>query len=484
MVTSLQTHHGQRKMLDKAPIPQSDVERKEQMGKAWDAYEGKFADPPKTEKDEINKNVKPNKIAPIVDKGVSFLFGKDLKIEIQDTEFIEELWRDDDEKMTLLAKIAINGGFTGQPFLKLIPAQGDMDAPRIVNLDPRIVRIVSDPEDCDLHLAYVIEYPKTSDMEKRQIIARVDPNSDLSITGDYDLEDTWTITNYVKKGSATYWSQVGEVEEWPYPFAPIFTCQNLPNPNEAWGKPDSTEAIIQMNKVINFILSNMDTILYFHGHPKTWGKGFKASQMSTAVDETIVIEAPDGTLQNLEMHSDLASSRNFAKDMSNHMEQESRVPAIALGDQEAMPKGNISGVAIQLLFQPILEKTTQKQRLYGKLFREITRAALVVSGKLAVTAWKKYKVKIHWQDLLPNDDQAAAAVALIYKQLGVSTSTILQRLGFDPDEEAKKNADEDAKKMVAYSRGQGMPPVPPGQQQPGQAPMPGQPQQQGGMRQP
>jgi len=482
MVTSLQSYQGQAKTLAQAPVPQADVERKEQMGKAWDAYEGKFADPLETGKGEINKNVKPNKIAPIVDKGVSFLFGQDLKIEIQDTEFIEELWGDDDEKMTLLAKIAINGGFTGQPFLKLIPAQGDMDAPRIVNLDPRIVRIVSDPEDCDLHLAYVIEYPKTSDMEKRQIIARVDPNSDLSITGDYDLEDTWTITNYVKKGSATYWSQVGEVEEWPYPFAPIFTCQNLPNPNEAWGKPDSTEAIIQMNKVINFILSNMDTILYFHGHPKTWGKGFKASQMSTAVDETIVIEAPDGTLQNLEMHSDLASSRNFAKDMSNHMEQESRVPAIALGDQEAMPKGNISGVAIQLLFQPILEKTTQKQRLYGKLIREITRAALVVSGKLAVTAWKKYKVKIHWQDLLPNDDQAAAAVALIYKQLGVSTSTILQRLGFDPDEEAKKNADEDAKKMVAYSRGQGMPPMQPAPL--GQGPMPGQPQQQGGMRQP
>src|SRR5260221_4589943 len=472
MVTRLHSYQSQATTLAQPPVPRDDVERKEQMGKAWDAYVGKFAEPLETGKGEINKNVKPNKCAPIVKKGVSFLFNEMLKIETQEQDFTDSVWGDDDEKMTMLAKIGTNGGVFGQVFLKLIPAQGDMDYPRIVNLDPRIVRIVSDPEDCDLHLAYVIEYPKTSDMEKRQIIARVDPNSDLSITGDYDLEDTWTITNYVKKGSATYWSQVGEVEEWPYPFAPIFTCQNLPNPNESWGKPDSTEAIIQMNKVINFILSNMDTILYFHGHPKTWGKGFKASQMSTAVDETIVIEAPDGTLQNLEMKSDLSSSRSFAKDMSNHMEQESRVPAIALGDQEAMPKGNISGVAIQLLFQPILEKTTQKQRLYGKLIREITRAALVVSGKLAVTAWKKYKVKIHWQDLLPNDDQAAAAVALIYKQLGVSTSTILQRLGFDPDEEAKKNADEDQKKMVAYSRGQGMPPMQPAPL--GQGPTPGQ----------
>src|SRR5260221_2966212 len=118
MVTSLQSYQAQAKTLAQAPIPQADVERKEQMGKAWDAYEGKFADPLKTEKGEINKNVKPNKIAPIADKGVSFLFGQDLKIEIQDTEFIEEFWEDDDKKMTPLAKMAINSGLTGHPYPK------------------------------------------------------------------------------------------------------------------------------------------------------------------------------------------------------------------------------------------------------------------------------------------------------------------------------------------------------------------------------
>src|SRR5216684_1152006 len=86
---------AQANTLAQAPVPQADVERKEQMSKAWDAYEGKFADPLKTEKNEINKNVKPNKIAPIVDKGVSFLFGQDLKIETQEQDFTDELWGDD-----------------------------------------------------------------------------------------------------------------------------------------------------------------------------------------------------------------------------------------------------------------------------------------------------------------------------------------------------------------------------------------------------
>src|SRR5258707_13591247 len=111
-----------------------------------------------------------------------------------------------------------------------------------------------------------------------------------------------------------------------------------------------------MNNVLNFTMSNISAILYWHAHPKTWGKGFKASQMNVAINEVLVIEAPDGTLQNLEMHSDLASSRNFSADVRSDMDEQSRVPAVALGRLESLPKGNISGVALQLLFQPLLEK--------------------------------------------------------------------------------------------------------------------------------
>ncbi len=216
--------------------------------------------------------------------------------------------------------------------------------------------------------------------------------------------------------------------------------------------------------------------------------------MSVAVNETLVIEAPDGTLQNLEMHTDLASSRNFAEDVMARMNEQSRIPGIALGTNE--PKGNISGIALKQYYQPILEKTTLKQRTYGKGIREVTRAALVVGGKLAATAYEDYEVKLHWQPILPTDDLAAAQEALILKQIGVSQDTIMSGLGLDPDDEAKKSADEDQKKMVAYSRGQGMP-IPGNmagalsnmaglQQAQDQArkPMPGQPQQQGGMRQP
>ncbi len=439
MITYAQQY--QPKTLAQAPVPQDDLERKRQMADAWKAYRGEFAPPLKVEKDQPDLNVITNRCGPVVDKGVSFLFGQVVKLEASDQDFLDELWGDDDDKMTLLTEMAMNGGVCRQNFVKLIPAEGDMAVPRIVVMDPQNVRMVTLPNDCEVHIAYIIEYSE-GEIQKRQIIARVDPNSDLTATGEDDLEDTWTITNYTRSVGYGSWQQVGDPEEWLYPFPPIFTNKNLPNPNDAWGISDLTTDLIGMNKALNFTQTNTQVIIKFHAHPKTWGKGFKASQISVAIDDVLVIESMDGTLQNLEMHSDLASSRNFAADLRSDMDERSRVPGVALGRETTLPRGNISGVALELLFQPLIEKTILKQRLYGKLIREVTRAALVLAGRVSIANYQKYKVTLHWQDLLPMDDLAAAQTGQITEQLGVSKETVITRLGFDAKAEARKKAAE------------------------------------------
>jgi hypothetical protein len=456
--------------LAQAPIPQEDIERKQEMREAWKSYHGKFKQPLKIAKDQPNDNVISNRCAPVVEKGASFLFGQVLKIEGQDKDFIEGLWGNDDKRMTRLSKFALNGGVCGQIFAKLIPARPNMRYPRIVTLDPQLIRIVTAPDDCELHLAYIIEYPGSGDLQKRQIITRIDPEGDAAIVGEFDLDDTWTIVDYVRRGQVGRWMQVGIPEQWPYPFAPIFTSQNLPHPNEPWGISDLTPDLIQMNNVLNFIQSNTARVLKFHGHPKTWGKGFKASQLTVGIDDVLIIEAMDGTLQNLEMHSDLQSALHMIALLMANMDERSRVPAVALGRETALPKGNISGVALQLLFQPLIEKTIQKQRLYGEFIRDVTRAGLVLSGRIPIESYEDYEVGIHWQDLLPMDDLLAAQVALILEQLGVSLDTILLRLGFSPEDEARKKAIEDKAKLDAYSKGAGLMPM---QQQQ----VPGQPAQ-------
>jgi hypothetical protein len=197
--------------------------------------------------------------------------------------------------------------------------------------------------------------------------------------------------------------------------------------------------------------------------------------MSIGVDDVIVLQSETATLQNLEMHSDLKSSMEFAGVIRSDMDEQSRVPAVALGRLDSLPKGNISGVALQMLFQPLIEKTILKQRLYGRLIREVTRACLVLAKKISVEEYEDFPIDLHFQDLLPIDDLQAAQAAQLLLQIGVSPETVLAQLGYNADKEAEKSQAADAKKMKAYSQGQGLPPTEQMQQQ---QQLPGQPAQQ------
>jgi hypothetical protein len=464
--------------LAQQPTPQADLERQRAMKLAWKAYKGEFNRPLKVGKDGLDPNVIVNRCGPIVDKGVAFLFGQVVNIEATDEastnkseiqDFIDGLWGDDDDKMTLLAKLAMNGGICGQIFLKLIPAQGKMKYPRMVVMDPQIIRIVTPPDDCDLILAFIIEYPGANDMQCKQIIARVDPDGLAEIVGPYDFDDTWTITNYTRKnqpygGTTDQWQQVGETQVWDYPFPPIFTNQNLPNPNDSWGFSDLPFNLIDQNKSLNFNQSNTNLIIKHHAHPKTWAKGIGASQIEMAVDDLTIFQSDTAQLQNLEMNSDLSSSLNFAANLRSDMDEQSRVPGVALGRMTDMPRGTISGIALKLLFMPLIEKTTLKQRLYGRVIREITRAALVLAGLIDVSKYEDFKIGLGWQSSLPNDDLASAQTATVLESLGVSKQTLLAELGYDADSEMEKSQAEDARVVTNYSRGVGLPPA----QQPGQ----------------
>lgn len=381
--------------------------------------------------------------------------------------YIDGLWGgDDDTKMTLLSELAINGGVCGQVFLKLIPPRSTAKFPRLVVLNPEIVRIIADPEDCKLVLAFVIEYPGQGELQKRQIIARVDPDGLVEELGNCDPDDYWTITNYVRKGQTGNWMQMGASEVWDWPFPPIFTAPNLPNPNEKWGSPDLTQDLIDENKALNFLFSTLARIIKFHGHPKTVAMGVVSSQITMAIDDMVCLPDPTSKIEMLAAMENFGGILSVIASLMSNIDEQSRVPGVALGRLVDLPKGNISGVALKLLFQSLIEKTIQKQRLYGKLIREVTRAALVMAGLISVQDFEDYTISLHWQNLLPVDDLAAAQTAQILQALGVSTATILQELGYNSEDEANKTEVEQANKPKPPVMM--MPPTLPGQ--PGQQP--------------
>jgi len=134
----------------------------------------------------------------------------------------------------------------------------------------------------------------------------------------------------------------------------------------------------------------------------------------------------------------------------------------------------MSGVALRMLYQPLLFKTNAKRRMYGKLIREACTRMLALGNFGDGTDRDGVKVTTHWKDPLPADDLSEAQTALAWNQLGVSTDTLLQQAGFDPDDEAQKTEKAQMRQMTLQQQGKAplTPPAVPANpaSEPGQAP--------------
>ncbi len=409
--------------------------------RAWAAYFGDFRKPLKVRKGVPDDNVVVNFVRIVVDKGVAFLFGHEPRFEIselEDTraeEWLAEVWRRN-RKMQFLQKVALNGAVCGHAFVKIVPGE---PFPKLVNLSPEYVHVVTDPDDIDEVVRYVIQYPAVGPQGERLVIRQVIERDDGG---------RWLVTDQVSERDKPFVTRSEAV--WPWSWPPIADCQNLPSPNEYYGIPDVEQDVIDLNDAINFVLSNMARIIRFHAHPKTWGKGFTANQLKVAVDETIVLPSPDAELHNLEMQSDLEASIRLYERLREALHEVTRVPEVATGKLDRA--GALSGVALQILYQPLLEKTRMKRMTYGELLVELNRHLLEMGG-----FGPDNVTTIHWPELLPKDALAERQAALIDQQLGVSQDTILQRLGFDPELERAKSEASSARlaerMLEAFDRG-------------------------------
>ncbi len=398
--------------------------RQVQIRRAWEAYHGRLPKALKVKPGQLDDNVYLNFCRVVVDKGVSFLFGQDVAFEadeLAETEaetWLEAVWQAN-RKMSFLQKLALNGGVCGQAFVKILLRPGGL--PRLVLLDPETVSVRYAADDFEDVLGYVIRYPSKDPQTGKPVFIRQRIEKDGV---------RWTIVDERGDAQSLNWQVVGETI-WPYAFAPVVDGQNLPVPNEYWGASDLEADLIQLQLNINFIMSNLARIIRYHAHPKTWGRGFSAKELNIAVDETIVLPHEHAELRNLEMQSDLASSIELYKRLREALHEISRIPEVATGRVET--SGNLSGVALQVLYQPLLEKTETKRRTYGDLLVELNRRLLAIGGH-----GNEVYTTLHWPELVPSDPLQERQAALLDQQLGVSQDTTLGRLGFDPDLERQK----------------------------------------------
>lgn len=392
---------------------------------AWDAYYGRFPKPLKVKKGKPDDNVSVNFARIIVEKSADFLFGQEIRLEIvegEDTaaeEWLRSAW-EVNGWMGFLQRLAIGGSVTGQAFVKIMPPdEKTRPYPRLVMVDAALVDVRWSPDDVEKVEAYTIMYP-AGDRLRRQVMER-------------QPSGAWVIRDQERGLSGGAWQTVKTVD-WPWPFAPMVHAQNLPLPNEFWGMSDLGEDVLGLNRALNFLLSHALRIVRYHAHPKTWGRGFRRMDMDLSVDNMIILPSERSELGVLSAKGDLPGAVQIYRAMVDALLQIARTPEVSLGKVENL--GNLSGVALRVLYEPLLEKTETKRRLYGNLIAEVSRRMLAMGG------YPDLRVRIHWPEMLPQDPMALRQAAVIDKELGASTDTLLRKLGYDPEVEKEKKAAE------------------------------------------
>jgi hypothetical protein len=406
-------------------------ERQKGYKRRWQYYNGDHPRPLKIKPGQPDDNVIVNLSRFIVDKGVAFLFGREIEFQIEegetteDEQFLDDVW-DANGKMSLLQNVALNGGVCGHVYVKLVPdgltTEDGRTVTRLVNLDPAIVRPFWSPDDLSDVLWYKVEYEAAGprgQVFKKQMMERQD-------------NGTWLITDYAAEGLKMY-REVGKTV-WPYQFAPICDWQNLPAPNVYFGASDLED--VTMNDGINATVSDIQRILRFHGHPKTIGTGFKATELNTGIDEMIVLPNAEAKVYNLEMQSDLTAALKHAANLIDLYLRMARIPNL---DPANVNVGALSGFALRILYGDLLEKTDVKRQTYGEGIKELNRRLLAIAGKQGVRP-----ARIVWQNPLPeNKTELTTQLDNEINKLGVtSKETAAQDLGRDYEVEKERMAAE------------------------------------------
>lgn len=459
--------------------------RAQQMAVAWDAYRGRFhaANPQWpllwNVGKEPNPNVIINRCGPAADTDVAWLFGESVGIMLKAKggknapkdaqEYVDLVWgvssedSSDDDKMTLLQELAVNGAVTGHAFLKIDWDAQTMDYPTLVALDSTQVRVQTAPYNCKVPICYIIEFevPDTTNPNGgmasfRQVIELQDKDGQQKLTGKSDDDDFWLITDYLKPAHSQVYVPQGEPVEWPYPWAPIDSCAHMVQANRFYGRPRLSHDVIHINEAICLVASNINKIGMRHAHPILWTQKAGANQRSLRHEPGTIMEVSN-PIEAVQAYGDLEHLMQFEEDLRADFDEETHVPAQAFGRQKDMPRTPVSGVAIRLGYGPLMADITKERRTYGALIRRVTQHLL----ELKNAAWANLVVSLGWQDPLPADDLQQAQVTQVALSSGVmSKETAAAKFGLEWDVEQERMQDEQAQAMQAVYHGAALPPAP------------------------
>jgi hypothetical protein len=297
-------------------------------------------------------------------KGVSFRSPKETEAIVPD--LLERVWEVDNNKATVLWEIGQQGTVSGDCFIKVAYEEGYEDVAG--RYHPGRVRI--------LPLNSSFAFPEFHPHDRERLI-RFKLKYRFWGTSLEGTRQVFTYTEILTDDTIEEYINDELIDSRPNPLGtiPVIHIPNIRISGSPWGLADCDQ-ITNINRTYNETATDIADIVNYHAAPVTVIIGAKASQLEKGANKVWGGLPKEAKVENLEGGAQgLKSGLDFLAMLKKSMHEMVGIPETALG--EAMPISNTSGVALSILFQPLMNRYHQKIIQYAHGLERVNELILL-----------------------------------------------------------------------------------------------------------
>lgn len=362
------------------------ADRLKRIRQAWNFYDGyHWEDMPEQDTPEITVNF----CRAFVDKFVAFELGKAFSITTSKEmegktittdgrtvfQYLEDVWEDNNQYL-LATEIGQMKSVTGDAWVQVRYFEaGEFDDPFNEYPDGRLQLLL---------MPSSVVFPEYEPhqkgvLAKLTIMYAYERLVKTPITGSTSKEKVVYKQVWTKDECAVSDGKGKDFEVFPnkYGVIPFVQIKNLPVAGRNEGRGD-LEDLIPLNTEYNMKESNVSEIIDYHSAPVTIVYGAKIGNLEKGANKMWGGLSKDARVENLELRSDLGASSNYINTLKQSMCEVGGIPETVLGGSQAI--SNTSGVALQYLNLPLIEKTRLKRASTEDGLERLNKIILLVSA--------------------------------------------------------------------------------------------------------
>lgn len=290
------------------------------------------------------------------------------------SDYLSQVWADNNRD-TLLTEIGQTKSITGEAWVKVqFEDPEDMNDPfeeypdgriRLSCIPTQFVFPRFNDHDKDRLESLLIMYPIRKTQETGLLFKRV---SETTII----YKEFWTNTEIIVYEGG---NEVDRMDN-PYGFIPFVQIKNFPIAGRTRGQGDLDD-IIPLNVELNTKKSDVSEVIDYHSAPITLVYGAKIGNLEKGANKVWGGLPKDAKVENLNLQGDLVASVSYIADTKTAMCEIAGIPENVLGGASAI--SNTSGVALQYMNLPLIERTRIKRNCSATGLQRVNKMVLFIS---------------------------------------------------------------------------------------------------------